>query len=100
MLTPGEITVGMKITVVAWKPREVPDLNLFGDPTITSTVTVINDRSWCGNVLEVIAVDLPYIVIRKLDETMECLKAPSRLDTRECSLKELKPEYVKAILSS
>lgn len=101
MLSPGEISTGMKVTVVEWKPREIPNLSLFSDPALTPpTVTISGDRSFCGDVCEVMAVDLPYIIIRRLGETLDCFKKPTKIDTRECTLKELSPEYVTAMLSS
>lgn len=91
MLSPGEITKGMKITVVNWNPREIPTFSLFD--TQPATVTH-EDTSWCGDVLEVLAVSLPYIVIR---DVRSFRGHPCRIDTRQCSLMELSAEYIAAL---
>ena len=96
ILSPGEIAVGQFITVLEWLSREIPADpfgGLFGGSPI---VTQHKDHSWCGDILKVEAVDLPYIVVR---ETYEKAK-PFNIDTRELKLMELSKEYVKAMTKS
>lgn len=98
MLSAGEISKGMKITVISWKPREIPKLFDYfeeNDSWKTTSVKTFQDKSYCGDVLEVLAVDLPYVVVKDLKSKDNYT---AKLDTRECQLKELKQEYVDALL--
>lgn len=68
-LKQDELKVGMYVTVLAGK-----------------------DKSFRGDVLEITAVDLPFIVIRWCNHSVT---NPIVLDTRIYSLKKLSPEYIK-----
>ena len=84
MLSIGELTRGMYVTVLDWHTYEHTDGGVI--------FKTIMDRSYCGDVLEVMAVDLPYIVVK-----MDKYKSTTTLDTRRVSFKELSEEYVKAL---
>lgn len=87
MITPGEITKGMALTVFEWEPvvRE-PD-GLF-----TMTRTVHQDNSWKGAILDVEAVQLPYVVVHERGYEGRNFT----LDTRRVKLMELTPEFIEA----
>lgn len=89
LLSPGEISVGMHITILEWEP-----IVHEADGFFTQTCTVTQDRSWCGDVLKVTAVQLPFVVV---DEGRGGFGLRGiNLDTRHVKLMELKPEYVAA----
>lgn len=81
MLPPDDIQVGKFITVFAWK---------LG--------TDQNDGSFCGDVLLVKAVSLPYVVIDYLAHGGRVVLSSVVLDIRKVELKELTAEYVDAVL--
>ena len=89
-ISPGELAVGQYITVLEWNPTtsETSD-GFFGTRVVTHT-----SQLWCGEVLQVTAVDLPYIVAKKCSDHLSL--TPARLDIRCCKLMELSPEYVEA----
>jgi hypothetical protein len=88
MISPGEITVGMVLTVLEWEPiiREP-------DGIFTTTRTEVRDNSWKGDILDVEAVQLPFIVVR---ERGGCPTRGITLDTRRVTLMELTPEFIAA----
>lgn len=93
MLSPGEITVGMTITVLEWTPV-VHEPDAFSAlMTGVTTATTHRDNSWCGDVLDVEAVQLPYLIVREGDGV---LGHGFKIDTRRAKLMELSPEYVAA----
>jgi hypothetical protein len=91
MISPGELTVGMQVTVHSWNPRDVPRFDLIGGAT---TVTHV-DTSYCGDVLTVEALSLPYVVLRAFSHRPSPYDV-FRLDTRRANLMELSQEYVMA----
>lgn len=90
-ISPAELGKGMNITILNWKPREITTGGLFTE----STVTTIEDRSWCGDVLCVEAVQLPYVIVSHVMAGVG--ETNTKLDTREVSLMELNLDYVKAL---
>lgn len=92
MVSPGELKVGMNVTVMSWKQREGLDFDGFGVKTITYT-----DRSYVGDVLRVEAIDLPFIVVTTSSHSILLRGVPIKLDTREVLLKELADAYVEAM---
>jgi len=88
MISPGEITKGMALTVLEWEPVVNEGGSIFGVMT-----TVHRDNSWKGDILDVEAVQLPYVVVRERDG---CLSGAITLDTRRVKLMELTPEFIKA----
>lgn len=102
MISPGEIAVGMYVTVIANKPLERQDFTAtpFGipDPDGSGVVTIANeDRSGYGDCLLVKAVQLPYVVLAWTEKGI--LQGQTfKMDTRKSTFMELSPEYVKAML--
>lgn len=97
ILSPGELAVGMFVTVHNHAPytkEHVSDGGLFSGPTVVTTKT--HDRSWYGDVLTIKAIDLPYIVFQA-ENNCPTDKHISTLDTRRTTLMELSDEYVLAL---
>lgn len=92
MVTPGEISKGMLVTVLEHKPYENEVPSLFGD---TVQKVKNQDRSGYGEVLRVEAVQLPYVIVRYLKCSI--LKdTPIRYDTRRTTFMELSEDYLAA----
>ncbi len=66
-----------------------------------SKIIIKEDRSFKGSILEIAAIDLPYIIVKRHREgLMESDKADFKyetLDTREIKLMKLTKEYVKVL---
>ena len=92
MLSPGEMSVGQIVTVIENKPFEHESSSLFGD-TVQKVKT--EDRSGYGNVLQIRAIDLPYVVCLYLDRRTFQKEEKWTFDTRRTSFKELKPEFAR-----
>lgn len=89
-ISPGELHVGQYVTILEWLPWTTESLELFGDTkTITHT-----DHSWCGDVLKIEVVQLPYVIVSHPNDFY--LTSSTKLDTRRLKLMELTPEYVEA----
>jgi hypothetical protein len=88
MISPGEIAVGMVLTILEWEPYVQE-----GDGIFTMTRTVQQDHSWEGELMEVTAVQLPYVVV--IERRSKWL-IPITLDTRRVKLMELSDEFIKA----
>ena len=58
-----------------------------------------NDSSWVGSVLEVLAVDLPFVVVRETASRYGAGmgKRPFCIDTREYELATISSDYVNAM---
>lgn len=74
IIKPENITVGANLTVNKWISH--------------------SDNSWVGDALEVVAIDLPFIVVKEvgglLDENFS-------LDVRRVQLQTLSVEYIRAL---
>lgn len=92
MITKGEIAKGHFVTVLKWLPREFPAVRMLGFDGGTHV-----DRSWVGDVLEVMAVDLPFIVVEHRSASGY---NPIQLNMDELVLKELSPEFVAASIGN
>lgn len=95
IISPGELAVGQYITVYEWLPSEVID-HAFGRLFGGATTRMYTDTAYCGDVLKVEAIDLPYIVISRPNESAS-YSGNTKLDTRQVKLMELSEEYVKAM---
>lgn len=98
IISDGELSVGQKVTVLAWKRLVVDELTgdfLTGGTQIQQRT--IEDNSFKGDVLEIKAVDLPFIIVKVLSNGI--LKKPIKMDTRRVDLMELSNEYVAALLN-
>jgi hypothetical protein len=92
MLTPGEIAKGQYITVLKWKKRDIQAMPLLGVAGGEYT-----DRSYVGNVLQVLSVDLPFVLVARLTEHYKPNER-LQLDTRELFLKELSAEFAETAI--
>ena len=89
-----DLKAGDHVTVLEWKPRDVP---VFADNSWLEVGTrTAHDTSWVGDVLEVVAVDLPFVAARN---RLSRLSDVIRLDVRRLTLRKLSAAYVDAILS-
>ena len=88
-----DLNVGDRVTVLSWKPREVWSSFSSGD---SPAVQTIQDRSFMGTVLTIRAIDLPYIVVEWQDLPI-IDSARSVIDTRQCELRRVSDEYVRAL---
>lgn len=91
-----DIQKGDWITVVSWKKRE-----RFHENTMTGQVVVetIQDRSFCGDLLEVLAVDHPFIVVNvdKYRNTPGFPDIVTSLNLTEVKVQKCTDEYVAAL---
>ena len=89
MISPGELSVGQYVTVLENKQFET----LSEDSLDTVQTTTIVDRSGMGEVLLVIAINLPYIVVERCSD----LNFRYTIDTRRSILMELNKDYIQAL---
>lgn len=112
MITPGELAVGQFVTVHHWLNDNSPenkknkeeteedsgdvwqdsDLPFFGG--VTTKKTFINN-SFKGDVLEIMAIQLPYLVVKNRSDTI-IYERPIHLDLRNVALMECDEAYIKA----
>lgn len=78
------------LTVLEWEP-----VVHEADGFFTTTATTYRDNSWKGSVLEVKAVQLPYVVV---NNHSYCSGRAITLDTRQVKLMELSPSMVEAMI--
>ena len=98
LISAGELKVGQYVTVLNWKPKEIlteqsteeyVDKNPM-EQMLSKVMNLSQDRSLCGDVLAIEAIDLPFIVVQRLNSPV----AKGSIDTRFCVLKELSKDYV------
>jgi len=93
--TPAEnLHTGDKVTVFSWKER----MAIQEAMTPMGPMQMIQhhkSNGLVGDVLEILAVDFPFIAIKILSGSHFGKKG--NLDIRECKLKKLNSEYVKAL---
>jgi hypothetical protein len=99
-LPSDDLVLGLKITVLSNQKREtVVGNGLFG----TERVIVQTDRSHMGDVLEVVAIDRPFIVVEVTHDkhcyTGDCSSVGSRhvIDTRIMKLMKVSDEFIEAL---
>jgi hypothetical protein len=90
MISPGELSVGQYVTVLENKSFETLSEDSLD---IVQTVTRI-DRSGMGEVLLILAINLPYIVVERRSN----LNFRYTVDTRRTILMELSKEYIEALM--
>lgn len=91
-LESDDLQAGQFVTVLAWKPQErTTSAGLFGG---LQTIKV-QDRSFFGDVLRVVAIDRPFVVVQGVSGFVAGRKVS--IDTRECDLALLSDEYVDAL---
>ena len=99
-MAPDDFAVGIYVTVLSWKPREVETMGSFvgaslGEGWKAPETRVVQNRSFVGELLRIDAVDLPFVAVDAIRGFMGRPYA-SVLDTRECELKRLSPAMVRA----
>jgi len=93
IISPGELSVGQNVTVLNWLPRVHEEIGYENfAPTLIKTTHV--DHSYEGDVLNIKAIDLPFIIV---EEARKYKMGPFKLDTRRANLMELSEDYVKAM---
>jgi hypothetical protein len=89
MISPGELSVGQYVTVLENKPIET-----LSEDSLDIVQTVVRmDRSGMGEVLLIVAINLPYIVVERCSD----LNFRYTIDTRRSILMELSKEYIEAL---
>ena len=86
----------MFVTVLDNSPytKEEVTGGVFAEAKVVTTTS--HDRSGYGEVLIVLAIDLPYVAVRYEDE-YESDRFVTKIDTRRTRLMELSDEYVLAM---
>jgi len=93
--TPVEnLKVGDKITIFSWKER-VKEQEMMTPMGPMQMVQHSKSDGLVGDVLEILAIDFPFIAIKILSG--QHVGKKGNLDIRECKLKKLRPEYVNAL---
>ena len=88
-----DLSVGDIITVTQGPERSFALAGFFGgDPNDKQ-----EDKSYQGDVLQVLAIDLPFIVVVYVGRTMFGKEMKAHIDTREFKIKRLSKEYVEAL---
>ena len=101
ILSSEELEVGMHVTVLEHKalpPMPNPFASMFAIPLPgedTKTEEVFKDRSFIGDVLTVLAIDHPFIVVRKESEYAHNTYKHT-IDIRHTSIMALKEEFVRS----
>lgn len=93
-ISPGELAPGLFVTVLENKPIIDYSTENYGDIKTITTVNSTVNRSGMGDVLRILAVDLPYIAAKVENESRIL---PYKIDTRQTILMELSEDYVKAL---
>ena len=92
--------IGSHITLTrGFKLGKLPSLGLLGQPVAVQEDTY--DRSFVGSVLEVLTVDLPFIVVRELirrDGSAPYSTGPFALSVDEVLVKSLSESFVQTML--
>lgn len=98
LMSHGDLAIGQFITIHSWHPIPVPNSDPFGlksgEAWKGNSEQTYTPTAYLGDVMEVRAVCLPYIVVENWGTYPSTIL---RLDTRVLDLMELTPEYVKAI---
>lgn len=89
VISPGELSKGQFITLLEWEP-----IVHEADGFFRTTTYTVRDNSYKGDVLQVVAICLPFIVVNNLNGCFGDNNID--LDTRRVKLMELTEEYVKA----
>lgn len=98
MLAIDDLDVGMHVTVVSNDPMEVTRGGvLMGGPVVVTTET---DNSSCGAVLKIIALNLPYIAVRRISDLLGSKPWAYKIDTRRTRLIRVSDAYRKALVKN
>ena len=91
-LTPGELSVGMFVTVL--ENQKIVRTEITGGVFVEAKVGT--DRSGYGKIHTILAIDLPYIAVRR-ESPYETSRFEHEVDTRTTRLMELSKDYVLAL---
>jgi hypothetical protein len=89
MISPGELTAGMNVTVLETSPITMEQIRGLDGDVMTQRQTWPAD-AFKGMPMKIVAVNLPYVILRAMGNT-------AILDTRVVKFMELTDDYVKAI---
>ena len=97
MLKPDDFEIGMYITVLNWIPYERQEFinNPFSEESICTIRT--EDNSYKGDVLEILTINVPYIVVKQHSKYASQTSNIS-LDTRRTKFIPLTQDYVDNLL--
>lgn len=91
-----DLKIGDFVTVLKGKCYDRTEGSMFSEGGI-KVIGKTEDGSYKGEVLEVLAVDYPYVALKN-HSMVGIIDSPIHLDLREWGLKRLSDAYVKAIL--
>ena len=87
----GELQVGMKVTVLRWKDETaMPVMSPGGGPPVMLRFTC---SQLCGVPLEVMAINLPYVVVDIIGTGKR-----ANIDSRRLDFMEITDNYIDALL--
>ena len=89
-MSPGELAKGQFVTVLS---NSTSDRVLDGGFVTADTIVKHEDRSGYGALLEVLAVDLPYVVTQEVGSRFKHTR-----DTRQTTFMEVNEEFKKALM--
>ena len=90
-----DLKKGMFVTVLRHEPKQVTLGGVpFGGPVVVRTES---SNMLCGVVLEIVALNLPYIAVKKLSHLGTLKPWVMMLDTRITKLTKVNDEYRKAL---
>jgi hypothetical protein len=78
----SKLKVGMKVTVYEWEPYP----------------SGVRDRSYVGEVMEIKAIDHPFVVVERLEDRI--LNRPMTLDLRMVTLHALSKKFINEALAN
>lgn len=90
MLTPGEIEIGMDVTVLEAEPFPIEQYK-DGEGKITGQKMSMVYEALKGMPAKVVAINFPYVIVH-------IAKMPYVLDIRKVTFMEITPEYVQALV--
>lgn len=92
LLEPDDFEVGMYVTVLENLPYQ-REVEVFEDYTAQVKTLVRNDNSYKGDVLQILAINLPYLVCKVFDKYIgKSYNSP--FDTRRTKFISINQEYV------
>lgn len=81
-----DLSIGDLVTVQSWEPYEVHD---FDWKAMATKTRVVRDQSMVGDPLQIVAIQLPFIVVR----TTSGVLPRRKIDTRRVTLMRISEKY-------